>query len=353
MSNKLDNGTVLPFGLLSGLSASMSDGFKKTYQNTSLKVGIVMQSYSISDPKNITKIFPEYDVMTFEQNEDQGSTVITYKNCIAASSFGSIADYFEANIRKLKNKTSKGVTPSPSGQDGSIVLLLCLNGLSDKGVIVGCLSHPDRPTNLVDDGPMLEGEYNGVNIKVDKDGSATFTFKGATANDGTLIDPSQGPTEVRVEKDGSYQVSHKTITQRFDKKGVASLTADDNITNTTKKDFDVTADGGINLTATKDLNAKMNQLIMEAQGNASLACQALDVNVQSNIDVKGIQLQIDAQALARINAPIITLNGFVSLGGDGGQPVLLLSTIMLGRDSVGAPVVSTPIGGYATKTLAQ
>lgn len=269
VSNILDNGTVLPFGLLSGSSSSMGDGFKKSYQNSSLRVGIVIQSYPVSDSKNITKMFPEYDVMTFEQNEDSGSTTITYKNCIAASSFGSIADFFEANIRKLKNKKTKGVTPGPAGQDGSIVLLLCLNGLSDRGIIVGCLSHPDRETTLKDDGPRLEGEYNGVNIKVEKDGSCSLTFKGATDNSGNVLDASQGNTEMKVETDGSYQVSHKNTTLRLDKSGVSSLTTTGDVNITTSK-------GNVNVNVTKGdiiVNAPNGNITVTVLKDAIFQCQ--------------------------------------------------------------------------------
>lgn len=95
MSNILDNGTVLPSGLLSGHSTAVRDAFKKTYENTALRVGIVTQSYGIQDPSNVSKTFPEYDVMAIEQNGDQGSTPITYKRCLAASGFGSIADFLK------------------------------------------------------------------------------------------------------------------------------------------------------------------------------------------------------------------------------------------------------------------
>jgi len=352
VSNILENGTVLPFGLLSGTSSQMNDAFKKTYQNTALRVGIVIKSYAIGDDSNISKVFAEYDVMTFEQHEDQGSTTITYKHCPAASGFGSIADFFEANLRMLKNKTSKGVTPQPSGQDGAIVLLFCLNGMSDTGVIIGSLSHPDRKTTLVDADPHLEGEYNGVHVVVNSDGSTTFTFKGATDNSGNIIDTSQGPTEIRVEKDGSYQVSHKTITQRFDKGGDASLTATGNINNTATKDFNATATGGINLTATKDLTAAMAKLVVNASGTASFACQEFNVNANSSISMKGSQYSVEAQGLANIKAPQITLDGLTYLGGAGGLPVLLLSSVMLGVGNLGMPVISNPISGYATKTFA-
>lgn len=353
MSNMLDNGAVLPHGILSENAGAMMEGFNKSYKNFPLRVGVVTETYPVSSETNKSKLCTEYDVLVIEQNADIGATTIQYRNCMSAEGLGSIADYFERTLRKKKKKTTKGDSVNLKGQNGAIVLMLCLDGMSDKGIIIGQLTHPDRPTNLKDDAPFLTGEYNGVNITVNTDGSATFIFKGATDNDGKIIDSSQGPTTVKVEKDGSYQVDHKTIMQRFDKKGVASLTADDNITNTTKKDFQVTATENIKLTATKDMTATMDKLIMTASGSAKLSMQELNVEAQSSIMVKGSQFQLEAQGLANIKAPSIVLDGLVNLGGQGGQPVLLLSSIMMGTGNLGIPVISNAISGYAIKTLAQ
>lgn len=352
MSNMLDNGSVLPFGLLSQDTYSMADAFKKTHQNYALRVGIVINSYGKSDPSNMSKQNPEYDVMTFEQNEDQGSTTITYKNCVAASAFGSIADFFEATVRKMKAKTTKGSTPDPAGQNGSMVLLLCLNGLSDRAVIIGALGHPDRKTTLVDDSPRLEGEYNGINIKVETDGSTTLTFKGATDNDGKLIDSKQTPTILKIEKDGSFQASHQTITHRLDKNGKASLTADDDISLLTKKNVNVTTTESINLTATKDFTLASVQLLAKASGSAMLECQKLTIKAESEISVKGSQFKVEAESMAMIKASTITLDGNVALGGAGGQPVLIMSTMMLGVGNLGIPLISQAISGFATKVTA-
>lgn len=351
MSNILDNGTVLPFGLL-GPGALMSDAHKKTYQNFGLKMGIVINSYPKKDAHNISKSVPEYDVMAFESNEDGGSTTITYKNCVAMSSLGSIADFFEADLRKLKNKTSKGSTPNPSKQNGSIVLLLCLNGLSDKAVIIGSLSHPDRPTTLTGDGPRLEGEYNGVNIKVEEDGSTSLTFKGATDNDGKAVDSSQGNTVLSIEKDGTFQMKHKGVTQRHEKKGDSSLTAEGNISNTAKKNFNVTASENINIKATKNMSAEVADLIMKATGSASLQFQKLEMKVDSDMNVKASQIQMEAESLAQIKGSSIVLDGNVALGGPGGQPVLIMSTMFIGTGNLGIPVISNAISGFATKVTA-
>lgn len=353
MTNLLDNGAVLPNGLLGNNAQAMMEGFNKSYKNFPLRVGIVTESYPVSNERNRSKLTTEYDVLVVEQNADQGATTIQYRNCLSSEGLGSIADFFERALRKKKKKTTKGDSTNLKGQNGAIVLMLCLDGMSDKGIIIGSLTHPDRKTNLKDEGPFLMGEYNGVQIKVDTDGSATFIFKGATDNDGKIIDTSQGPTEIKVEKDGSYQVSHKTIKQRFDKGGDASLAADGNISNTAKKDFNATADGGINLTATKDLTAKMAKMVVEASGSASFACQEFKIDAKSSISMKGSELKVEAQGMAMIKAPQITMDGLVNLGGPGGLPVLLLSSIMLGVGNLGIPVVSNAISGYAVKTFAK
>jgi hypothetical protein len=225
MNNFLENGAVLPSGLIGIDNEALLGAFKKTYQNVALRVGIVFAYYGVNDENNINKLVPEYDVFVFEQNEDKGSTPITYKHCIAATGFGSKADFFEAKLRQFTKKTTRDAIPTPSGQDGAIVLLLCLNGLTDTGIIVTALLHPDRVTTLQSDEPHLEGEYNGVHILINGDGSCTFTFKGATDSYGNVINTAQGNTVATIGNDGSFQVNHSTITFRLDRSGTATLTA--------------------------------------------------------------------------------------------------------------------------------
>ena len=263
MSNFLRNGTILPSGLLCSNPGDAMGAFKKTYQNSSLRFGIVIASYDKDDVNNISKLFPEYDVFVFEQNENKSSTPITYKNCTCASGFGSKADFFEARLRAYTKKTTKATTISLSGQNGAIVLLLCLNGLSDTGIIISALSHPDRPTTLTGSDPHLEGEYNGVNIKVNADGSTSLTFNGAKDNDGNIINASQGVTEIKIEKDGSFQVDHSAITFRLDKSGDATLTANN--------DVNVNAKGSINFQVQGDANIKVT-------GVASVVASEIDLN---------------------------------------------------------------------------
>ncbi len=352
MSNIMNNGAVLPNGLLGVADRNMMAGFNKTYKNNALRIGVVVASYPVSDDKNRSKLTTEYDVLVVEQQENLGTTTLLYRNCMSSEGLGSIADFFEKALRPKKKKSTKGDSVNLKGQDGAVVLLLCLDGMSDKGIIISALTHPDRKTTLKDEGPRLEGEYNGLNIKVEKDGSATLTFRGATDSEGKVLDKSQGDTVIGIEKDGSFQVKHKTITQRLAKDGKASLTSDDDISNTTKKNFNVTATENVAIKATKNFTVDCADLVAKASGSATLEIQKLAIKSQSDISIKGSEIKVEAESLAKIKSTQITLDGLVNLGGDGGQPVLILTSLILGTGNLGAPVISQAITG-AFKVNAQ
>lgn len=224
MNNHLSNGTVLPHGLLGVNTESAMSAFNRAYKNTPLRMGIVVASYSVNDPNNYSKLSTEYDVLVLEQNENVSCTNITYRNCLASEGMGSIPDFFEKNLRPQTQDQNTGGEVNTSGQNGAIVTVLCLDAFTNKAVIVSSIIHPDRPTTLVDSQPQLQGEYNGVNIKVNPDGSTALTFKGATDNNGQVIDPSQGNTVVQIATDGSFSVQHSTITMNLAKNGEINIT---------------------------------------------------------------------------------------------------------------------------------
>jgi hypothetical protein len=230
MDNYLNSGGVLPSGLLSGNDSIEKMGaFNKTYRNYPLRIGIVDKIYAFDDPNNFSKLTTEYDLLVFEQQADRGSTILTYKNCIASDGLGSIADYFEKNLRqKTVNNNPAGIL-NTTYQNGAIVILLCLDGVSEKAVIVGGINHPDRQTNLTSTEPQLYGEYNGVAVVVNPDGSTSLTFKGQTDSYGVPTDANQGPTTVAIAIDGSFSVAHSTATFSMAKSGDVTVTATGNI----------------------------------------------------------------------------------------------------------------------------
>lgn len=247
MGNFLKNGTVLPFGLLGCNYEDFAKGFNKTYKNTSLRVGMIINAYDVSDPNNVSKLTTEYDVVAIQQDENRGVSSTTYKKCMASEGMGSIADYFEKALRIRTKLDIDESLMNFKGQNGAIVLLLCLDALSEKAIIISSLTHPDRKTNLTSTSPFLEGEYNGVNIVVNTDGSTALTFKGPTDNYGNPT-TSNGNTVFQIKTDGSFEFNHSSITIQADKSGVLTIT--------TTGDANVTVGGNSNVTTSGDTNLK-------------------------------------------------------------------------------------------------
>lgn len=302
-NNTMDNGAVLPHGLLGHSDDSMM-GFNQSFKNYSLKIGVVMAIYPVDDDSNISDLNTEYDVMVVEQNADKGATTITYKNCLAVDHFGSPADFFEKTFRAMEENTSGNDSVNLKDQNGATVLLLCLDGVSDKGIIIGALTHPDRDTTLETDEPRLEGEYNGVNIKIEPDGSCMLTFQGATDNDGEVTDDSQGDTTVQIETDGSVQIDHDQTTFRLDRNGDVTVDTTGNIIVNCEKDANVTATGDIiaqceNLDVTTNTNATVTvggDMAATVTGNITADCSDATITASGTATVEGSTVKLGAGA---------------------------------------------------------
>ena len=266
MTKFLDNGTVMPHGLLSCNPSDFSRGFNKSYNNTALRFGVIKNIYSVNDPNNVSNLSTEYDVDVIEQDMNRGIAPVTYKNCLSVDGLGSIADYFEKNFR-VQTQSDNLQLPLTKGQNGATVLVLCLDATTGKGIILGGLKHPDRPTNLTSAEPQLYGEYNGVAVQINPDGSTSLTFNGATDNNGNLVTPGQGPTTVAISTDGTFSVSHSGATVHAYKSGDVNIAATGNVIITAQGDVDITSQGNTNITASEKVVVMAPEI--DLNGNSS------------------------------------------------------------------------------------
>ena len=92
-------------------------------------------------------------------------------------------------------------------------------------------------------------------------------------------------------------------------------------------------------------------LVMEAQGSASLNVKDLKVESQGPANVKAAALDVQVEGMAKIKGSQITLDGMTFVGGAGGSPALVLSTMFLGTGNLGAPVISQAIGPFSSKVF--
>lgn len=337
---------VLPSSLLEHSSSLDMNFSKKLSQNMYLRLGCVVEIYDIEDTDNISKLMPEYDVMAIE---DDNTTL--YKNCISIDSFGGVSDFFMAKLRKPKDSKKVKSKGSLKKQNGSIVLMLCIDGNSEQAVILGAIAHPDRKTGQLKKalGHHAEGEFNGLNYKVDKDGALTILFKSATDNDGKPQDEKAGGANWKIEKDGSIEFSDGN------KESIRLDKTKKTITVVAESDISVTSSANVNLTAKKNISAKSTADLLAEAGGSFTAKSGGAFNVTSDgpMSLKAPDLKIAVDNMFQLKATTISFSAPSILIGDGGTPAIILTTIFLGIGNLGAPVMSQAIGPFsATVSIA-
>jgi hypothetical protein len=111
------------------------------------------------------------------------------------------------------------VDPGPSASSfknprsekrSNFVLVAFINGRKDYGVILGGLPHTNpiakkrRPPKKK--GVYLEAEFQGLNWKINNDGSFELIFNGPRNDKGQIIG-KDGPTTMKIDPKGNIQIS--------------------------------------------------------------------------------------------------------------------------------------------------
>lgn len=324
---------------------------RKIFGNHSLRLGLVLEILETDDEKNISKLGPEYNVLAIEQDGSNGSSTTVYKNCITIDSFGGAADYFQFKHRAAKDPKKASKTGSLKDETGSIVLILCLDGNSEKAVILKSIQNPSKGVILdKEKGHHAEGEFNGLNWTVDKDGALKVLFKSATEDDGTPKDDEAGGTFIEINNKGSFDVNDGDDNNyiRMDKpNGDIGLLGDENVGLTaTNNNVGLNAGNNIRLIAKKDL-------IVQAEGKASYTTkQSYDIKTDGKFSVVGGNIDVRSDGLAKIEASSnLVLNGSKVLVGPSPSPAIIIDTKYLGTGNRGAPVISTAIGPFSSSVL--
>lgn len=171
----LDDGTFIPHGLNED-----PIGYSDTINDPYLRVGRVIKVYEPNVKENLNRNFFEYDIEVFFREASGSGTSIIYPRARISSLFGGVADFISFTPRLVPVDYSR-----PQINDGSLVLLLCINGDRRQALIIGGIKHP----NLPKDDPAKEHNavaiFNGVEAIINNDGELLMTKNGATQSDGT------------------------------------------------------------------------------------------------------------------------------------------------------------------------
>ncbi len=351
-TNFLNTGGVLP----SNLEVDEGEGYDESRdannyakKNFSLKVGQIEESYCTDQEGNVRGSRIEYDVLVNESNGDGSTSQMTYRRVLSQDLFGGIADFFQFTHRK--NEKDQG-RDAPF-RNGSLVLILCLNGSNEDAIIVGGLKHPNNSNECTEEeGHNLKFEFNGINFEIDKEGAMTLLFRGPTDADGKVLEGSKefGGTKIKIEKDGSYEVNtgeEENPTQlRLDK-------TEKTITLMSEKGQSFLTMGTYTVDATKDISIKTGAaLAIEATGSATIKAKSLELTLEAAAEITCKQMKIKANSLVDIKTNLFKTNNLTQLGG-GAIPLALSTLVTVGTGFAGVPVISSMISGFATKVLGK
>jgi hypothetical protein len=321
------------------------------HRNTTLKMGVVLKVLHPKDEDNESQIITEYNVLAIEQDRQFGMNTTLFKNCIVLESFGGIADFFEYKLRATKDPEKlKKEAKIDENEEGALVLLLCLDGSSEKAIIIGSMKNPSRETTLTKDNEKhLEGEYNGINWQINKDGEFTITFKSATDNAGEYADEEAGGTSIKLDKTGSLEYDDgKSNKLKLDKK-------EEQLDIEVGKKINIKAGDEMAIETPKNLSISSKDLVCNASGKAAIS-SASEMNFEAGGDfkAKGVQVEISGDSQINLKSTMINLKGSQISLGEGGMPALTMSLQVIGVGNLGAPVISTPMSGFSsTVTIAS
>lgn len=338
---------VTPSSLVQERDEKSVDSYTRSFSNLALRTGIVLAVYDIEDEQNVSKLGPEYDVMAIEQDASFGLNTTIYKNCIMSDGAGGVADFFQMKLRAVKDPKKTKAKGSFKNETGSLVKILCIDGFSEKAMIVGMVQNPSKKVLTKEKGVHLEGEYNGVNYQVNKDGELTVTFRSATNDDGTVKNKDASGSFFKFDKDGSFEINDKnTESFRIDKKlKTIAMKAAKDISNTTDANFNVTTKESINLKATKDLIATIDgKVTIDAKQPSVFKCAGALTIEAPTVNIQGTDM-IMAQASQ------IQLLGNQVIVGNGAVPAIVPTTQFVGIGNAGAPVISTAIGPFSSTVM--
>lgn len=172
------------------------------FKNTKLRMGEVKQIIKPTDPESLSKKYYEYSVLAVHI-ENGVLARRMYRNCVLINSLAGGGDHSSFALRESTKPNDQSQT------DGSRVLLLCIEGSNNRAIIIGGLRDERANNDINNTGHYFDWEFNGVNFKVNDDGSWEVINKGKTDNLGKKHPKANNDgvgTTIKTEANGNIQI---------------------------------------------------------------------------------------------------------------------------------------------------
>lgn len=314
--------------------------------------GVVLRSIYPDEPESVSKARMEYVIRVRGQN---------YPNAMNLKMGGGIYNTSE-RVRKGIEKSFSGKiddTQYDENLDGEHVFVMFIQGNGDIPLIIGSDTHSRQKKVLKKaDGLVDINEFNGLEVRVDKDSNYTVKHVGRMDPEGKVLNKDAvdsgikiyGATgDIELNTHGEGKTDLKIRFTKADKK--LELMAQENVV--------VMSEAGVSITDKFENNVVMKDGSIEftAKGDFKVKSDGdVDLDAGGNFKVKGeggVMIETPANAVLKGEggtnlgsdaAPTNVLGAIVNLAG-GGAPVARLGDMVVGTGNLGAPVVSQILQG--------
>ena len=260
-------------------TSDIRDGktFDLMFDNSCLRIGMVVKEYLPNDPQNTSGRRRQYDVLTYTNQGNGPAYPVVYKRAVISTMFGGVADHSEFTLRAAP-ATNSGKGPAPSY--GAVVLLLCINGDSSRSFIIGCSKNRLSEAESSTDGHHLTWEFNGILVNIDNEGQLSIKHRGPTNEKGEVTDVTDNTSSLLFKQDGSVEIVDSKGDRLLVEHGTVEAVSSGDIKVQAQNDIDITSNlGTITTIAGNSIhNSALNEISNTSSNNTIDATVAVNIN---------------------------------------------------------------------------
>lgn len=327
-------------GVISSKTPTRNISHSDHYSSFGLYRGQVIRVLYPDDKENSNKTRVEYVVRVNGQD---------YPNAVSLNSGGAIYNQSERILKSTeKSFTSKlDVSVYPENLDGEFVYVLFLEGHGNVPVIIGCADHPRQDVQFKrEDGMFNRDEFNGIEVKIDKDANYSVKQVGRKNEKGEIQNKAGVGSFVKLHSNGDIEMSthgDQTVQVKLTKETKKiELHAQENhvvcdasgvsIVDKNNNEFKFT-DAGMNMKSIDKAN-------IEATGDLTMKGAKADVQASGEASFKGTGgTKVGSGGSAtEVQGSVVNLAG-------GGLPVARVGSQSIGVGNLGMPIITNIIDG--------
>lgn len=202
-----------PHGDVIGSNLQFAEGTSAKsdlFNNSLIFIGEIQKVYAYDDIASQPEGKADFTLCDIMIYRSSGGTELIRQCRIMQPAWGGGVNNFLEHTYPIPDQNTFNVKKKRSEKITNQIIVSFINGNKQSAIILGAVPHTSqiakkrRPTKAK--GTMLEAEFQGLNWKINNDGSFNLIFNGPRKDDGTIIG-TDGPTELTIDPKGNIKLT--------------------------------------------------------------------------------------------------------------------------------------------------